>query len=232
MDDLKLTAKIEEKIVETPDVVTLRFTVDGAPLAHEAGQYVSVYFDDTGVRQGKAYSLSSCPGDSYSSITVKKIGLFSGRLHELKVGDALVLSRPYGFFRAYDNRPIVAIASGVGISPVWSIIRHELKAGLSHPVRLLYTNKTSDDIIFADYIERLSRDYTNFLPTHFVTRQPDSRFTGRRIDLGQDLIGLAPDSCFYICGTQDFVRSMRQQLLDLAVGEDSISTETFFEARV
>ena len=228
----KLQAKVTRRIVDTPDVITIFFAVNGQPLTHKAGQYITAYFDDTDVKQGKAYSLSSCPGDEYSSITVKKIGLFSGKLHALKIGDSFTISQPYGFFHAHKNRPVVAIATGVGISPVWSIIRHEVSSGADTPVQLLYGNKTEDDIIFGSAIHQLAANNKQFTYRHFVTRQPQTSHIARRMNVAQDIADMSPEHCFYVCGTQDFVASIWRQLIEAGANEDLISTETFFESRV
>lgn len=228
----KLQAKVISRVVDTPDVITIFFTVDGRPLAQKAGQYITVYFDDTDVRQGKAYSLSSCPGDEYSSITVKKIGLFSGKLHALKIGECFTISEAYGFFHAHKDKPIVAIATGVGISPIWSIIRHEVARDATKSIQLLCSNKTEDDIIFNSAIRRLAGDNQQFTYRHFVTRQPDTSHTARRLSIAEDIAELSAEVCFYVCGAQDFVASIWRQLVEAGASEDQISTETFFETRI
>ena len=97
----KLIATVVGVLKQTPDVLSINFLVNGKPLPAEAGQYISVYFDDTNVTEGKAYSLSSCPGDENSQITVKRVGLFSNKICNLKMGDTFEISPPYGFFDAF-----------------------------------------------------------------------------------------------------------------------------------
>lgn len=228
---MNLQAQIIRRVRETPDVVTLYFTVDGRPLDHTAGQYITVYFDETDIKQGKAYSLSSTPGDQYSSITVKKIGLFSGKLHGLRVGDRLTISRPYGFFYAHQDMPIIAIAAGVGIAPIWSIINHELRnKATNQTIKLFYTNKTADDIVFRGAIDDLAGRYNNVVKQYFTTRQIESPYIHRRLVVTSDIINASANSGFYVCGSQDFVSSIWRQLIEAGVHEDLISTETFFES--
>lgn len=226
----KLTATIINRVVQTADVVTLDFTVDGGPLQFTAGQYITVYFDDTDVKQGKAYSISSSPHDGFTSITVKNIGLFSGKLHDLQVGDELTVSTPYGFFNAKSGKPVVAIAAGVGIAPIWSIIRYEYSKIGTHPkTKLLYSNKSWSDIAFREDIDTLSGTEDSFVRQYFVTREPDDTCTSRRIDVNQDIDSDNTEHSYYVCGSADFVRSMWRQLSAAGVSEHSISTETFFE---
>ena len=228
---MKLGARVVRRVNETPDVITLYFTVDNHPLDHVAGQYITVYFDDTDVKQGKAYSLSSAPSDPYSSITVKKIGLFSGKLHDLRVGDSMTISQPYGFFYAHSDKPIVAIAAGVGIAPIWSIINHEvITKQTQQPIKLFYTNKTVDDIVFRAAIDKLADRHSNVTSRYFTTRQSSPPYVDHRITVARDIVDVADDCGYYVCGSQDFVRSMWRQLIEAGVHPDSISTETFFES--
>ena len=216
-------------VQNTHDVVTLHFLAGGKPLTHQAGQYITVYFDDTDVREGKAYSLSSAPGDATSSITVKNVGLFSGKLHQLRPGDTLSISLPYGSFNVYRQAPIVAIASGVGISPIWSIIRDESMRQTGRTIKLFYSNKTVEDVIFHDEIERLAES-SGVLREHFITRSPKSPYVNRRIDPVSDVAQYAESHCYYVCGATEFVRDMWRGLVGAGVPEASISTETFFGA--
>ncbi len=228
---MKQTAVITSRTINTPDTVTIGFKVDGEALTHRAGQYITVYFDDTDVTEGKAYSLSSVPGAVESTITVKKIGLFSGKLHELKVGEELTISQPYGSFNAFDDEPILAIAAGTGISPIWSVIQDETMRQTGRPIRLLYSNRTPGDVVFGRELQALADANDNFVVDHFITRAPGaSDAKHRRIDILKDAVSHKDTHCFYVCGSADFVKSMWRQLVDCGVSSDQITTETFFGA--
>lgn len=213
---------------QTPDVWSIDFLVDGKPLPAEAGQYISVFFDETDVAEGKAYSLSSSPTDPTSQITVKRIGLFSGKLTDLKEGDFFTISPAYGFFEAFLGEPAVFIGQGVGISPLFSIICDEIKRDTSRTMELHYSNKTENDIIFHSELNEFNNREkltTNF----YITRQKDSAYEKRRFSV-DDLKNLSDETCFYLCGTTDFTRSVWRQLVKKGVNENQISVEVFFGA--
>lgn len=222
-----ITATVTRTVRETPSVMTIYFTVDGRVLPYEAGQYITVYFDHTGVLSGKAYSLSSSPRDSHMSITVKRIGLFSGLLCGLKPGESFAISEPYGFFNAHADRPIIALAGGVGIAPLWSMLRYHDTL----PATLLYSNKTQADIALRAAIDTCQASRDALSVTYFLTQEPSLANAGtpRRIDLMRDLMPEDYSRMFYICGSVGFVAGMWQQLMACHVPEDSIATETFFE---
>lgn len=221
-------ATVINTVRETSDVWSIYFTVNNKILSFTAGQYITVYFDDTGITSGKAYSLSSCPGARFMRITVKRIGLFSGRICELKIGDHLAISQPYGFFNTASSQPTIALAASVGIAPIWSMIQDQP----THQVRLLYSNKTNASTVFYHELDTFAATNPNCTVDFFLTqeRSKDNACFERRISIDQDTTPEERAACmFYICGSVGFVTDMWQQLTNYGVNERSISTETFFE---
>lgn len=225
-------ARIVRRRSEGKGVVTLFFTLmDGRTLAYEAGQYITVYFEGASTPEGKAYSLSSAPHEPQMSITVKNIGEFSGRLHALRVGDAFTISDAYGFFNPQTTRQLVCIGAGVGIAPLWSVLKHEYKNDAARVSHLFYSNKTIGDIAFHDELAVADRRHAGFAVTHHITRQADVPEGVRvgRINLEECLRVAADDAAYLLCGSVEFVRDMWRQLVEGGVAAERISTETFFE---
>ncbi|HMS93112.1 MAG TPA: FAD-binding oxidoreductase [Candidatus Saccharibacteria bacterium] len=220
---------IHRVVQESPSVITLYFEQPSGFL-YAAGQYITVFFDDTDISEGKAYSLSSQPDDLDLSITVKKVGLFSGRLHGMRAGDTLCISSAYGMFNAFSDAPLVALAAGVGIAPIYSIIRHDVLHGSNRPIQLIYTNTIDNEIVFKKELDRLMHYADGLGVRYIVTRQNDSEYAGPRMN-GTDIAREFPDRMVCICGTVDFVRDMRRQLVVAGVREEDIMTEVFFETK-
>ena len=115
-----LTVEIVRVRQENPEVTTLYIA---RPFDFMAGQYITVFIEGSQVREGKAYSISSCPHEELMSITVKNVGgEFSSYLCSRQVGDTLQISRAYGDFNPQTEQPLVGIAAGCGLSPIWSIL--------------------------------------------------------------------------------------------------------------
>lgn len=216
---------------EAPNISTLFFTVDNQNYDFVAGQYLTVYFDQTGFKAGKAYSISSSPLDSEVSITVKNVGEFSGLLCALKPGDHFEVSSPYGFFNVNDELPIIAIAASVGIAPIWSIIRSELATSSDREVQLYLSAPTEKELVFHDDINLLFNQHDNTKAAYFVTREPTKKVYNRRLTVATDIPATSLASArFYVCGSQEFVRAMWIQLMEAGVDEGRVVTETFYES--
>ena len=225
--------KVVKVIRETADVVTLHL-VDGAK-GHPnfiAGQCVSVLIPGFDMPGGKAYSISSIPSDPHFSLTIKEVGAYSKALCGLAVGDELSISQPYGFLNPQFHDPIVAIAGGIGISPLISIIRDTLEHDSTRPIQLWYSVATATDVVFRDQLDELSSRYEQFHVEYFVTRDknPGDGYNVGRIDVAKTLARLNPDpaSLYIICGHDNFSGDIWRALAAAEVMDNKIATETFF----
>lgn len=253
----KLQYKVIDVRRDSDDVSTIFFLPEvTVPVAYKAGQYILVYFPETGASSGKAYTLSSAPHEKYFAITVKKMGVFSGKLFDLSVGDTFYGSLPIGYFMPdFDDSTLVLIAGGVGITPMRSIV-HDV--AVRHPERhvvLLHSVHDDVDTIFADEFQTLADSY-NVRAHYFVTRSTTSSIESarmRRLHIAHDIHeclahierSRRDHAEYLICGSVGFVRDVWKsltcvgqstcELCDVTHGEhlinipkDRIYTEAFF----
>lgn len=229
-----LMKRFEATVVSTEyvgdDIVIISFTTNGA-FTHEAGQYITVFFEGSSTPAGKAYSLSSAPREDLLSITVKNVGEFSGKLYALKQGDMFAMSEAYGHFNPHTNKPIVALSAGVGIAPVWSVLKDELARDGERVAHLFYSNKSHKAVAHHQALEAQLAAHCNLGVHHHITRAksvPASMNAGR-IDLDQVVKTIEGEVQYLICGSVEFVRDMWRGLVDRGVPQELVSTETFFE---
>ena len=215
-----LTVEIVRVRQENPEVTTLYFA---RPFDFMAGQYITVFIEGSQVREGQAYSISSRPHEELMSITVKNVGgEFSSYLCSRHVGDTLHISRAYGDFNPQTERPLVGIAAGCGLSPIWSIL-----ADAQQPTFLYLSQKSPEYMVFADELAA-----SNITVKKFSTRQQVEETDGwrnGRFEVAKIVTETPDDAHFLVCGSLPFVRDVWQKLTAAGVDESHISTETFFE---
>lgn len=226
--------KVIKTIQETSDTTTIRFvSCSGKKHDFEPGQYITVRFPELDVTEGKAYSLSSLTSDDYMSITVKSIGKYSKRICGLKIDDVFTASTPYGYLFKDDKKPLVCIVAGVGVSPIWSIVRSVLNQDSNRKISLFYSNKTVNDIIFHDAILKMQNAFSGFNVINHITQQKiteTNKYRHGRIEareITRTILG--NDASVIICGSQNFVVDTYKALQDGGVSEYRISTEIFFQ---
>jgi ferredoxin-NADP reductase len=225
-------ATVEKTEYIGDDIVTIYFSVPRkSDFSYDAGQYITVFFEGSSTPAGKAYSLSSAPHETLLSITVKRIGEFSGKLYALKKGDTFELSEAYGHFNPHTTNPIIALSAGVGIAPVWSVLKNELRHDEARVAHLFYSNASHHAIPHHTDIDRHADAHKGFVVHHHITRAADvpTHMNAGRIDLDACLKAVEGEVNYLICGSVDFVRDMWRGLTERGIAQERISTETFFE---
>lgn len=220
---------------EVPGVVTLSLAYEnGSVPKHRSGQYINIFFKDASTPEGKAYSISSAPDEETFKITVRDIGEFSNKLCNMKKGDVINATLPYGFFRPENSDTnLIMLAAGIGVTPFRSIIRNAVACNQTRKINLFHSIRNSEDAIFDKEFLELSRTNKNFSTTRFVTRENTPKLRDAikgRIDIQKILKCVQSDTHteFLICGSVPFTRDLWKTLVNNGVSEDYIYTEAFF----
>jgi len=146
----------------------------------------------------------------------------TNKLGTLHAGDELILHDVWGAIH-YKGEGIF-IAGGAGVTPFIAIFRQLQKDGALGNNKLIFSNKTSKDIILKDEFEKMLDK--NFINT--LTDEKTEKYDNRRIDesyLKENIKDLS--QYFYICGPDPMIESIKEQLLKLGVDESKIVIEQF-----
>jgi ferredoxin-NADP reductase len=155
-----LRGRIEAVLPETRDAATIVIRPGRGWRGHRPGQYIRIGIDVDGVRQWRAYSLTSdlTRIDGCISVTVKAIpdGKVSNHLvRKVRPGTVVQLDQAAGEFCLPAERPEKAlfITAGSGITPVMGMLRN-------HPeltdVVLVHSAPTADDVVFGADLRRMA----------------------------------------------------------------------------
>jgi ferredoxin-NADP reductase len=224
----------------TPNVRELVFErADGAPMAFDAGQWVSTTIDEA----KRSYSVASDPDGSPRfdiAVTLVPNGPASTRLHALEMGAALQFTGPQGFFTrsSHGHVPGLFVATGTGVTPMRSMLRAAVARGAKVPLWLVLGVRREEDLLYADEFRALARDHAwfRFEPT---LSQPPASWTGRRgyvqshvRELWDQLAALetfsqhAPHA--YVCGLERMVGSVRELLRkEMALPRQQVHSERY-----
>jgi len=230
-------ADVVQTVAETPRTKSLMLAVPGWP-GHLPGQHVDVRLTaEDGYQAQRSYSIASAPDAERVELTVERLddGEVSPYLtEELRAGDKLELRGPIGGYFTWDvanGGPLLLVAGGSGVVPLMAIIRHRAARGSNVPVRLLYSSRTLDDVIYRDELERLA--VANGLAViQTLTRSRPPGWTGyaRRIDdamLAE--VGWSPSErpYAYVCGPTRLVETVASTLVALGHDPARVKTERF-----
>lgn len=226
----------------TPDSVRIGFGVPAALHDHfrfRAGQHLTVHHRLDGQDIRRTYSICTSPGSGELAIAIRRVpdGVFSTfATKQLRVGDTLELSCPTGDFCPTpdpDHRgKYVAIAAGSGITPVLSAMTSILEIERESHCTLIYGNRTAESTMFRTELEDLQRRFGDRLRVqHVRSAEPAVAALAGRIDypLVRSVIGREAHEVdrWFLCGPQELVTHLRDNLTDTGVPDDRIHLELF-----
>lgn len=180
----------------------------------------------------RAFSITSAPFESDISFATRMRDTAFKR--NLKGSDTIEMSidGPIGSFVLHQNaaRPAVFLIGGIGITPVYSIIKDALKNSLPHTMYLFYSNRKQKDAAYFKELSALAEGHPNFIFIPTFTEEEEG-WNGEKGFINEDMVkkhvpNLSEAIC-YIAGPQTMVSAMRTLLTVLAVSEDDIKTEEF-----
>ncbi|XP_070232744.1 cytochrome b5 reductase 4 isoform X3 [Bos mutus] len=172
----------------------------------------------------------------YFLIKIYPAGFFTPELDQLQIGDYVSVSNPEGNFiisQLQELEDLFLLAAGTGFTPMVKVLNYALTNIPSlRKVKLMFFNKTEDDIIWRSQLEKLAFKDKRF-EVEFVLSAPTSEWSGkqgyispallseflkRRSDTSKVLICL--------CGPTPFTEQGMKMLHDLNFSKDEIHSFT------
>ena len=227
--------EIGQVTVELPDTRTIRLNwPSGYDVDFKTGQFITLFWPDTPDYK-RAYSLSSCALDrGYYEVTVKRDGKMGTRIVDwAKPGDRMGVLPPTGkFLPVYDgNKHLICIAGGSGVTPFRAFVREATRRKLQTRISVLYSVRTTNDIIFNSEFHQLQLENPNFnfyvTCTRLHEKDPWSGRRGRiTAEWVKELVHRLDDTVFYACGPNELVEFAENVVLrDLNVPKVQMKTE-------
>jgi ferredoxin-NADP reductase len=209
--------------VETPRVKSFQLELP-MWMPHMPGQHYDVQLTaPDGYSAQRSYSIASSPLDEGRiELTVDRLadGEVSPYLHDVvEQGDQVEVRGPFAsYFVWHGESPVLLVGGGSGVVPLMSMLRHRRRTAPDLPMRMVYSVRTPEDVIYADELG----DETELT---FTRAAPDgwSGHTGR---IDASMLD-APTGTAFVCGSNGFVEAASQLLLDHGFEPASVRTERF-----
>jgi ferredoxin-NADP reductase len=230
-------ARVLEVRHESASARTLALDVPDWP-GHLPGQHVDVRLTaEDGYQAQRSYSIASAPGGAVE-LTVERLadGEVSPYLtDELHPGDLLELRGPIGgwfVWRPGEQTPVQLLGGGSGVVPLMAMVRTRVANGSPTPMRLVYSTRTPDTVLYGDELRRLAeRDPTLRVDLVYTRGAPEGwegpvgRLDGARLATLAWPPADAP-ACF-VCGPTGFVEAVADLLVGKGYAPERIKTERF-----
>lgn len=198
----------------------------------------------------RAYSMASYPAESDIIMLNVRIatppprapegtppGIMSSYIFNLKPGDEVTISGPFGEFFARDtNNEMIFIGGGAGMAPMRSHIFDQFRTlHTDRKVSFWYGARSLREAFYIDHFDSIAAENDNF-EWHLALSEPleEDHWTGYVGFIHQVLLDEYlkkhpnPEDCeYYICGPPMMNDAVINMLIDLGVERDNIMFDDF-----
>lgn len=211
-------ATVLEVRAETPTIMRLRLEPPPG-FHHHPGQHAVLRLHTDQGPDLRPLSIAS-PPDADELEFATRIGpsAYKRAFAALEGGDQVKVSRPMGSFRLDPTRPAVMVSGGIGITPLRSMLTAAAASGHHAPIRLLFSNRTVEEIPFRLELDQLARRHLDLRITWVVsasaTGAPSSDVLAGRIEADhlREQLRQLPDAVFYLTGPAAMVDDLTAML--------------------
>lgn len=209
----------------THDVVHIK-TEKPHDVSFLPGQAVDVSVNKPGFEEElRPFTFTSLPSDNHLEFFIKTYPEHNGvteQIGKLKQGDSLSIGEVFGDIQ-YKGEGIF-IAGGAGITPFISIFKSLEKQHSLGKNKLIFANKTSNDIINQVFFNRLlGENFINVLSEEEVAGFEHGYITKELIKGKIE----SSDAYFYLCGPPPMMDTVLKSLQDLGINDTHIIKEQF-----
>ncbi|MFD2256094.1 2Fe-2S iron-sulfur cluster-binding protein [Luteolibacter algae] len=217
------------------------------------GQFLTFQLQINGKSVTRCYSLSDSPHPDYYRVSIKRClaprdqpdlppGLASSHFHDvIAEGDILDVRAPNGGFSIdpSEGSPIVLSGSGVGLTPVLSMMNALVAAKSRRKTWFFYGVRNGSENMIADTVKQwrelnqpnfhIHICYSNPGPDDILGKDYDHR-SRVGVDLFKQLLP-SNNYDFYTCGPGPMMQAIRDGLIDWGVPEKHVHDEAFIAVK-
>jgi ferredoxin-NADP reductase len=210
----------------TPHVRQLVIKPKTAKIAFQPGQWVSLHLP-IGPKPplNRAYSVAD-PSSPYGELTLVfdlvPNGLGSPYLYQLKSGDEIMLSGPYGRFILPEtlDRELILIGRYTGLVPMRCLVKQMFYKKIHTPVLLIAVAPSDEEVLFHQEWLTMAVQQPSFRYLPIVAVEKTLAMLG-------PLLTGQPKVIPMLCGTKAFVRPLRAYFMDQGYDRKEVKVETY-----
>jgi Na+-transporting NADH:ubiquinone oxidoreductase subunit F len=212
---------------------------------HNVWRYTSTVSE----KEDRAYSMANYPDERGIIMLNVRIasppprnpdvppGIMSSYIFDLKPGDSVTISGPYGEFFAKDtDAEMIFVGGGAGMAPMRSHIYDQFKRlHTDRKVSFWYGARSLREAFYVEEFDVIQSENENF-KWHLALSEPleEDHWTGKTGFIHQVLLDNylkdhpAPEDCeYYLCGPPMMNEAIQKMLDDLGVEPENIAFDDF-----
>lgn len=215
--DMRNSGIVSKSVTLTPQIQQLTIKLNKKAKNYHAGDFYFASFRGKGISsEAHPFSVLSKPSKDSVSFIIHRVGDFTKKIDQIKIGTKVHLDGPYGLFDSEiktSEDPIILYGLGTGIAPLLSLAKEY--AGKKKICLIWSTNSKKD--YFVDEIEKLAENNVeiNVKEHRFSDDELNKILTIPEKRFGQ----------FYIVGSAPIVLKVRENLKKLGIKDSQLHDE-------
>ena len=210
--------------------------IEPAEINHRPGQYAQIMAPSPDGPVFRAYSISSPTAEHNKVQLIVRLvpgGIASTHIHNLKEGDEVIFTGPYGEFRLSEdpNTEIICVGGGAGMAPISCIIYSIYERWPDRKCQLYFGCRAMRDVFYIEQFRELAEKHPN-LQIHYALSEPQETDNWNG-DTG--FIHLAADKRLergikrqaFLCGPPPMIDAVTEVLRDKGLEEKDIFYDKF-----
>jgi predicted ferric reductase len=202
---------------------------------HIPGQFAFITPVSASVpKEEHPFTISSTPSRPDAlQFVIRSLGDWTSKINRLKAGETVFIDGPYGLFShmvSSENKPIIMIAGGIGITPMLSMLRYMADVDDPRRILLIWSNKTKEHILFPEEFKGIENRLQHFHIIHIITRDSGGENEIGRLDqtkLEKLLKGWGRKSSVFICGPFEMMKEMTRAVKKIGFSSARVYKEEF-----
>jgi ferredoxin-NADP reductase len=217
----------------TPQVRQIVVKPKTSKISFQPGQWVSLKLP-VGPKPplNRAYSMAD-PSSPCGELTLvfDRVpgGLGSNYLYQLKSGDEIPLSGPYGNFVLPQplDRELLLIGRYTGLVPMRCLLKQVFVSKIEIPVLLVTVAPNEDEVLFHQEWLTMAMQHPSFRYLPLVARNGESEAVEKALAMLAPLVKGQPKAVPMLCGTKAFVRPLRAFFTEGGYDRKQVKVETY-----
>ena len=205
----------------------------GQPIGFTPGQWVSLKLP-VGTRPplNRAYSMAA-PATASGELTLifdrVTDGLGSGYLFQMKPGEELALSGPFGNFVLPPSidRELILVARYTGLVPIRCMLKELYGKRYRNPVLLIAVAPAEDELLFHQELLSLAVTHPGFRYLPLVAADGEQQAVELTLPMLIPFLDRPAKVLPMLCGTKGFVRPLRSRFVEAGYDRKEVKTETY-----
>ena len=165
--------------------------------------------------------------------TIKRVdeGLVSNyMIDHFHKGDSILSQAPLGQFftlpKTLDKQKYILFSAGIGITPLFSILKSVLESSQQDEVYLIYSSRDKENIIYRSALKVAKNKYKEQLKIIYILSKTQGRLNENKLSELMAKFNVIKD-LFYICGPKPYMDMIMHFLVKHKVLKDQIFIEDF-----